>query len=373
MKIYDLVVIGAGPAGVVATKMASEKGMSVLLIEQGKDLNKRRSLTNGFFGRGLFLIDRLELEDPVLENTKATRDVINLIKRVAEQKIKIFKPKEKKIGKYCRLPDRFGLKLASYYRNKIEKRVDSIFNTEVIMIDKNKYFEIHTNKGIFQSNKCLIATGKNSIEWIKDICALFNLEPAEETIKVGVRVEVPTFRINDVLVELGGLRISCDKAECDDVRVDSFVGEWDEARVLSAFGHCIPGKKSSRTNFMVSVEEKSQKAVRDVQIANVLTNDKIKKERIEDYMEGKSVLEHIDTFKNLREAFEAIEDIIPSFISYATMYVPEIRFRGVLPVDFSMKLNVPNLYGAGECTSKVSNLIGAMASGLVAVRTMLKE
>jgi uncharacterized FAD-dependent dehydrogenase len=123
---------------------------------------------------------------------------------------------------------------------------------------------------------------------------------------------------------------------------------------------------------MVSAE-KSQEAIKDVQIVNVLTNDKIKKERVEDYMEGKSVLEHINAFKDLKEAFEAIEDIVPSFISYATMYVPEVRFRGVFPVDSFMKSNVSGLYGAGECTCRVSNLIGAMASGLIAARTMLKE
>jgi len=374
MKIYDLIIVGAGPAGVVAAKKASEKGMSVLLIEQGKDLKKRRSLTSGFFGRGLFLVDRLELEDPVLGNAKVVREIIALIRRVADHKIETLKLKGEKTGKYCRFPDRFGLKLASYYRMKVGKRTESMFNTEVIAIDRDKDFEVHTNKGIFRSNKCLISTGKNSIEWTKDVCASFNVEPEEETIKIGVRVEVPTFRINDVLVELGDVKVSCESAECDDSRVDSFVGEWDEAKVLSAFGHCMPGKKSSRTNFMVSTESSSQDAIRDVQIVNVLTNDKIKKERVEDYMEGKSVLEHIDAFKNLGEAFEAIEDIIPSFISYATMYVPEVRFRGVMPVDPSMKIgSVPGLYGAGECTSRVSNLIGAMASGLIAARTILKE
>jgi uncharacterized FAD-dependent dehydrogenase len=44
-----------------------------------------------------------------------------------------------------------------------------------------------------------------------------------------------------------------------------------------------------------------------------------------------------------------------------------------LDVDPSMKTTVPGLYGAGECTSRVSSLIGALASGLIVGRTILKE
>lgn len=371
MKIYDLVVIGAGPAGVVATKTASEKGMSVLLIEKGKDLDKRRNLTSGWFGRGLFLLDRLELEDPVLKNNNVIKEIVSLIRRVAEQKVEIFNPKNGE--KYCRFPDHFGIRLAEYYRNKIKRRAESVFNAEVLSVKKDKYFVINTTRGTFNSNRCLISTGKNSIKWIKTICKFFNLGLADPIIKIGVRVEVPTFRINDVLVELGDIKIRCDGASCDDSRVDSFVSEWEDSNVLSAFGHCMPGQESSRTNFMVGADSKSSDAIRDVQIVNVLTNDKIRKERVEDYMKGKSVLKHIEIFSDLKTIFDTIENILPSFISYATMYVPEVRFRGVMPVDINMNTDMPKLYGAGECTSKVSTLIGAMASGLIAARRINEE
>ena len=40
MKRYDLVVIGAGPAGLMAAKTASEYGLSVALLERKKDICK---------------------------------------------------------------------------------------------------------------------------------------------------------------------------------------------------------------------------------------------------------------------------------------------------------------------------------------------
>ena len=40
MKRYDLVVVGAGPAGLMAAKTASEYGLSVALLERKKDICK---------------------------------------------------------------------------------------------------------------------------------------------------------------------------------------------------------------------------------------------------------------------------------------------------------------------------------------------
>ena len=35
---YDLVVVGAGPAGSIAARTAAEKGISVLLLEKDRDV-----------------------------------------------------------------------------------------------------------------------------------------------------------------------------------------------------------------------------------------------------------------------------------------------------------------------------------------------
>ena len=39
-KMYDLIVVGAGPAGLMASKVAAEGGLSVLLVERKKDISK---------------------------------------------------------------------------------------------------------------------------------------------------------------------------------------------------------------------------------------------------------------------------------------------------------------------------------------------
>ena len=43
---YDLVVIGAGPAGLMAARTASRKGLKVLLLEQKNNISQMRRYRN---------------------------------------------------------------------------------------------------------------------------------------------------------------------------------------------------------------------------------------------------------------------------------------------------------------------------------------
>lgn len=368
MELFDLIIIGAGPAGVLAAKIVAAKGMSVLIIERGYDLNRRRDLTTGWFGHGLYAMNRLELDDDLLQNTRAVNEVFKLIQKVSSQNIKVFKGK-----KFCRLPEKVGIELATYLFDSVSSKAKILFGHEVKNVSKNSdLFIIETESKKFKCKKCLLSTGKFSIEWISKVCKNLNIDVTDHSVKLGVRVEVPTFKVNRIVEDCGDIKV--ESGSCEDARINSFVGEWEDSNIVSAFGHGLTDKKSKRTNFMVGFEINSiNEAIRNVKIINVLTNDKTKKERIEDFMTGKSVLTHLGSFSELYEAFKEVEKMFPSFINYAIMYVPEIKLRGILPVDPYMKTAVNNLYGTGECTSRVSTLIGAMASGLISAKTILKE
>lgn len=340
MKIYDLIIIGAGPAGLIAAKTAIAKGLHILIIEKGLNLNYRKDLISGWFGHALFTMNNFQL-DELLNNSKATSEILRLFKKISPEK-----------------------NFASYLFNLISPKADLFFNTKVQEIYYNKIFIVKTKKQKFKGKKCLIATGRNSIKFVNKLCTSFNLEKINGGAKVGVRVEIPTFKLNNIIENIKGI---------EDIRINSFVGEWEELNIISAFGYEI-NKKSGKTNFRVGFESKEvSNIIRNIQIINILANDRLKKERINDFMEGKSILKHIDDFNILYKIFKEINNNLPHFINYAIMYVPEVRFNGILPVDINMKTNIPNLYGAGECTNKVSNLIGAMASGLIVAKTILKE
>ncbi|MFA5048765.1 MAG: FAD-dependent oxidoreductase [Patescibacteria group bacterium] len=370
MKLYDLIIIGAGPAGVSAAKVAVDKGLSVLILERGKDLAKRRDLISGWFGKGIIDVDRFELEDILLDNQKAVKEALKIVKKVASTQIKNINK-----NKIHRFSPKFGVNMAAFFFDKLQKKVDIFFNSEVLKVEQSEQnFIVYTIKNVFMGHYCLISTGKYSIEWIKNLCSDFNIDLLNNNIKIGVRIEVPTSKVIDFL-ETGNINVSDGSTSIEDTRFDSFVGEWEEANILSAFGHSILNKESHKTNFMVGISTKTviDEVIREIKIVNILANDRIKCERVFDYMEGKSLVKHIGIFDDLRIAFEKLDTILPFFSTYAIMYIPEVRLNGILPVTSSMETSIPGLYGAGECTSRVSNLVGAMASGIIATKTIAKE
>ena len=357
MKKYDIIIIGSGPAGVMSAFSAVNKGMSVLLIEKGKSLPKRKDLVSGWFGQALFKMNYLDLDDELLNNPESLNEVFNLIKYVYPKKISFTKD-------MCEFPKSLGAYLASFFYKYLSEKIDIMFNTEALKIEKNETFIIHTTKNKFKSTRCIVATGKNSIDWLNYVCSCFEIKTLTCSMKVGVRVEVPTFRVKNSLIENTEL-----KELVEDTREDSFIGEWEESNILSAFGYNLPDKKTAKTSFMLGTEVSSS-MIKDIQIINVLSNDKIKIERVEDYMKGKSVLKHISSFNGLKKSFEELDKHLPLFINYATMYVPEVKLKGSFPVLSNMKTEIEGLYGVGECTSRVCTLIGAMASGLIAIKTI---
>jgi flavin-dependent dehydrogenase len=42
-KLYDLIVVGAGPAGLMAARTAAENGLSIALLERKTDIPKMLS------------------------------------------------------------------------------------------------------------------------------------------------------------------------------------------------------------------------------------------------------------------------------------------------------------------------------------------
>jgi hypothetical protein len=370
MKDYDIIIIGAGPAGIMAAKRIS-KDLSVLMLESGKDILHRKDLISGWFGHGLFSLDKIDILDSSLKNQVAVRESFRIVKKILNINPEISKIDGIPKSQYCLLPQDAGMKIATYFSETLSKKVDIIYNLEILsVVSEEDSFVVKSYNDAYKCKKCIIATGKNSFNFINNLCKTYNINSEQSYAKIGIRIEIPNLR--DALKNYYKMQPKYGE-KCEDIHIDSLVSEWEDSDIISAQNRNTD-TKSGKINFFIKINDCTlQDAIRNIQIINVLANDKLKIERVADYMEGKSILQHLDIFNILHDIFRYMDSIIPSFIRRGLMYIPEIRFKGILPVDKNMKTEIRNLYGIGECTNKVHTTLGAMASGIIVSKTILKE
>lgn len=381
MKHYDLMIIGAGPAGVMAARSAAAEGLSVLVIEKGARLASRRDLAAGWFGHGLHTFDRLEAGR---DNTDMRR-VLDFCRaanggRLEERRGRgttVVGPHMRLLPcAHYRMPPKAALKVAAALQAETEHAVKLVFGAEVreLRFDAGMFVAV-SDCGTFSALRCLLASGSRSAEWIRATASSLGLEILGPSARLGVRVEVPTRLLRSLMAKQGDIAAEHGDVRFDDARFGGFVGEWEGSGVVSAFGHTLPGKRSERTNFMAGFEagDGFAEAVRTARIINVLSNDKVRREHIRDFMEGRSVLKHLPQFERLGAAFAEFDRLVPRFTAMAIIHVPEAHFGGALSADNSMRTKMPGLYGAGQCVNGVSTLLDAMASGLTAARSILED
>jgi len=163
---YDVIVIGGGPAGMMAAGRAGELGAKVLLIEKNDRLGKKLSITGGgrcnitnaefnnrlfldnFFKSKQFLFSSLSQFNS--ENTFKFFEDRGLPLKIEERK-RAF-PKTDKASDVC-------LVMSEYMTEsgKVTVMLQTIFKSFVIV---NQAIEgIETSAGIFKASKIVLATG----------------------------------------------------------------------------------------------------------------------------------------------------------------------------------------------------------------------
>jgi len=160
--MYDVIVIGAGPAGIMASITASSKNKKVLLLEKNNKIGKKLEITGG--GRCN------------LTNLKSVNDFINEIpvnKKILYSTLTNFGPKEiieyfKELGvKLKNEEDRiFPVSnksitiIESLYNEILNKKIDLKLNEIVFKISIEKNIKkVITNKNEYETKNIIIATG----------------------------------------------------------------------------------------------------------------------------------------------------------------------------------------------------------------------
>ena len=153
-KIYDLIIIGGGPAGMMMSITAAKDGASVLLLEKNTELGKKLKITGG---------GRCNITNKELDNKK-------FLENFGDSKKFLFSPFAKfSVKDTLTFFEKNNLPLTVEARNRVfpksQKATDVFKTLEKIM--RNNGVKILTNQQVIKIKKIDSSNGKNILDSVK--------------------------------------------------------------------------------------------------------------------------------------------------------------------------------------------------------------
>lgn len=237
MKSYDIIIVGAGPAGLFSALKLCDSNNKIALIDQGPDLDKRildrnKAGLSGFGGSGggindgklIFsletggnlnkIISEKQLNKHLIETKKIWKSFIGDIEidnfdNLAENKDIVDKAKSFDLNLIVSDIIHIGSDLLPFVLEKIrayliEKNVDLLMNTEITDIHSpnriDTYFKVNTINSVIRAKKVILAPGRGGAKWLQKQCLGLGIKNDVGFVDIGVRVEVP-FNITQYLTD----------------------------------------------------------------------------------------------------------------------------------------------------------------------------
>lgn len=160
---YDVIIIGAGAAGLMAANSSAKRGRKVLLLESTDKIGEKIRISGG--GRCNFTNINASPANYISQNPHFIKSALarytqhDFIKLVESYKIAYH---EKTLGQlFC---DASSTQIINMLVNECKTYgAEILLNTKVLNITKSDNFNLSTNNGEFHSTSLIIATGGLSI------------------------------------------------------------------------------------------------------------------------------------------------------------------------------------------------------------------
>ncbi len=303
MPKYDVIIVGAGPAGIFASLELSNAGLSILLLDKGREINARVCpvqrgsahcvfcspchLVSGFGGAGAFSDGKLTLSTEVggrlreligLDHTKSLIDYVDstYLKFGAPHKVygtggkiaelerqatlaglKLIPVKLRHLGtEHCR-------EILKSMQNYLSPKLDIKLGVAVknIIVDNGEIKAVETSNGErLDCQYLILAPGREGSEWLINETERLKLSLNSNPLDVGVRVEVPMVIMEKLTSVLYEAKLEFYSKSFDD-RVRTFcmcpggevvmesTGGSDPVVTVNGIGYIKP--KTKNTNFAI--------------------------------------------------------------------------------------------------------------------------
>lgn len=362
---YDVIIVGAGPAGIFAALELSDAGLDVLLLDKGKETDARICpvqegakhctycspchLVSGFGGAGAFSDGKLTLSTEVgghLKELIGMEQAKNMVDYVDSIYLKFGASHEvygvgEKVTELERRATLAGLRLTPVklrhlgteicrqalrtMQKYLSSRVDIKLMTAVktIIVEDNIAKAIKTEGGERCDCRYLIlAPGREGAEWLVSEAERLKLSVTSNPIDVGVRVEVPLVIMEELTSVLYEAKLEFYSPSFDD-RVRTFcmcpggeviiesTGGPDPVVTVNGIGYTE--YKTKNNNFAILVSTTFTKPFHEpiaygkylARLANILSGG-VLIQRFGDLMDGhrstQSRIEHCLTKPSLKAA-----------------------------------------------------------------------
>ncbi|MDO4922007.1 MAG: hypothetical protein Q4E64_09320 [Phascolarctobacterium sp.] len=393
--MYDAIIIGAGPAGLMAGYILGKNNLSYIVIEQGSDYLERKSsrpydVSYGFGGAGLFSDGKFSYP-PAASKLWTVRDsrllenaYNNFYELLSSLNIDVLpwncdwivqcSNRERMDGekhyKHIRIGDDERYKILDYFHKVILDSNKVRLGSKVLNIRRvESGFKVECEDSIeYQGLNVIIASGKrSSSNMLRDIENIRYRKYCE----VGVRVECENryFTYKDKKEDLKNITNIDDNTD-----VRTFCTCW-QGRVVESFyddkhitynGETVVGY--SKTNIGIVVKSSNVKSIlyrNGVDVYKTLNPNKID---LTEYRSGKKFLglpldNEIRKYLNVLLTSDAV----------GLVYGPEIEKYGKYPIPDTNLQIAPGVYVVGDGTALFRGLVAAFVSGAYVALKIKKD
>lgn len=334
--VWDVAIIGAGPAGLFAARELSFSGLKVIVLEKGKSPRERKSITCGVGGAGAFSDGKLNLtariggEPEALglgpeeaeklisyvdetftqygappEYSGEDEEALAQLKKVAaESGVEFIAGRQRHIG-----TGKIREVIDNFYQDLLKKGVVFRLETKVQEVrPEDSGFSLDLGGEKIRARYVIAAPGRGGAYWLREVTRALGIGPDFGPLDVGVRVEFPAEIYAPIEKIMYDAKFRVRTPTYDDMvrtfctNPRGFVVAEDHGDFVLVNGHAENEHKTQNTNFALLVRIELTDPVEDTteygraiaKLATTIGGGRPILQRLKDLRQGRrSTLERI--------------------------------------------------------------------------------